>query len=89
MKSSRAFIAKEDPLVKMFFSGNNYTIVLYNVTTINTENTIWNLYGIDIYLLDGINSSNWKPVFYQLYSDSNATILIVLPTSGEIVSGDI
>ena len=89
MKSSRAFIAKEDPLVKMFFSGNNYTIVLYNVTTINTENTLSNLYGIDIYLLDGINSSNWKPVFYQLYSDSNATILIVLPTSGEIVSGDI
>ena len=73
----------------MFFSGNNYTIVLYNVTTINTENTLSNLYGIDIYLLDGINSSNWKPVFYQLYSDSNATILIVLPTSGEIVSGDI
>ena len=89
MKSSRAFIAKEDPLVKMFFSGNNYTIVLYNVTTINTENTLSNLYGIDIYLLDGINSSNWKPVFYQLYSDSNAAILIVLPTSGEIVSGDI
>ena len=89
MKSSRAFIAKEDPLVKMFFSGNNYTIVLYNVTTINTENTLSNLYGIDIYLLGGINSSNWKPVFYQLYSDSNAAILIVLPTSGEIVSGDI
>ena len=73
----------------MFFSGNNYTIVLYNVTTINTENTLSNLYGIDIYLLGGINSSNWKPVFYQLYSDSNAAILIVLPTSGEIVSGDI